>query len=233
VGVKEYTIILNQIGDGDIIFIVDEGQPFMPIRSNADNLFGNETHSLISSDCWKQFFGLVKEYHRASFPSLILVSTDGYRKSYGDTGESENEFLKIGADYLNYIQGEGLYYLNKWLGHFLSNTSDQGSGDDITLGLIVNQDVLDKEIVIKKLLEGNSALDISNEIMLDTEQTQETISKWMISLYEAIKSIDKTVSSKDKVIPLSKLPMDLKHKLDSIYELNDSIKELQAQKKKS
>jgi hypothetical protein len=65
-------------------------------------------------------------------PDMILVATDGYANSF----KTELDFRKIAPDYLNLIEKEGIGSLINQLDLILTETSRQGSGDDITLGLI-------------------------------------------------------------------------------------------------
>jgi hypothetical protein len=76
-------------------------------------------------------------------PEMILVATDGYANSF----KSDLDFRKIAPDYLHLIEKEGIGSLINQLDLILAETSRQGSGDDITLGLIKSfvDDDLDAE----------------------------------------------------------------------------------------
>jgi hypothetical protein len=63
---------------------------------------------------------------------MLLLSTDGYSNSFA----SPDAFLKAGADYLNAIRTEGAEGVRKELPKWLVETSENGSGDDITVGII-------------------------------------------------------------------------------------------------
>ena len=63
---------------------------------------------------------------------MILASTDGYSNSF----VSDSDFLMIGQDYLQMIRTEGIDKAEKELARFLDQTSAEGSGDDVTLGVI-------------------------------------------------------------------------------------------------
>jgi hypothetical protein len=66
-----------------------------------------------------------------------MLATDGYINSY----QNEEGFLKVGTDILKVIREEGPEKVNQELPGWLTETSEKGSGDDITLGLIVRQDL--------------------------------------------------------------------------------------------
>jgi hypothetical protein len=109
-------------------------------------------------------------------PALILVATDGYANSF----PSEEEFVKIGRDYREMIGQNGITYVGQQLEDFLKETSEGGSGDDITLGIIRRVEENDPdyhsirltsvekkgEVMTKKIS------DIDSEINLLTEQQQ-------------------------------------------------------------
>jgi hypothetical protein len=97
-------------------------------------MVGNETASLCLQNAQNLF--------RSSFrslgdrcPDLIAVSTDGYSNSFADSGS----FQKIGPDFLRLIRTHGVEYVHRDLGSWLDRASENGSGDDITLGLMVRQ----------------------------------------------------------------------------------------------
>jgi serine/threonine protein phosphatase PrpC len=134
---KNYFIFF-QLGDGDIL-IVDNNRNIRNMSSN--NYFGSDTKSSIESiihteslcmdNSWLEFKTGIFDFY-ALKPKLILLSTDGYCNSFNN----ESGFLKIGLDYLDFIEECGYSYLSKNLYDILRQTSQKGSGDDITLGLI-------------------------------------------------------------------------------------------------
>jgi hypothetical protein len=65
-------------------------------------------------------------------PSLVLLSTDGYANSF----RSDEDFLKIGQDYLEIIREQGIASLAEELPAILTEATQQGSGDDITLAIL-------------------------------------------------------------------------------------------------
>lgn len=130
-------ILCFQIGDGEII-IVDKDRktvrPFAEPERLTDKpiVFPlDETHSLSMNHSWDHCD--VKMYSIDELqPRLVLASTDGYSNSFSNF----DGFLKIGNDYLDILDDKGSVYLKKRLYQILKNTSDNGSGDDITLGYI-------------------------------------------------------------------------------------------------
>jgi serine/threonine protein phosphatase PrpC len=128
--VEESFILYLQLGDGDILLVSDGGDVERPLPKD-ERLFANETTSLSSQNAWSDF--------RLSFqtlvgppPALILLSTDGYANSF----IGEDAFLKVGKDLLEMIRADGLDKVNENLETWLSEASEAGSGDDITLAII-------------------------------------------------------------------------------------------------
>ena len=134
---KNYFIFF-QLGDGNIL-IVDNNKNVRNLFSNKNSDSGDKsliesivhTESLCMDDSWLEFKTGIFDFH-ALKPKLILLSTDGYCNSFNN----ESGFLKIGRDYLSLLEEYGYSYLSENLYDILRQTSREGSGDDITLGLI-------------------------------------------------------------------------------------------------
>jgi Serine/threonine protein phosphatase len=142
-------IFCLQLGDGDIIIVTKNKQVKFAIKKD-ENLIGNETTSLCSHNSYKQIKTKIKYIKDEEPPVLILLSTDGYYNSF----ISVDDFKKVGVDYLNLIKIYGLDEVKKHMGAWLEDSSKEGSGDDITLGLICSDKIneVEKEISIDKQL---------------------------------------------------------------------------------
>ena len=132
VAVDERFVLYLQLGDGEILTVSDRGTVSKPLAKD-DRLFANETTSLCTANAWSDF--------RVSFqpitneqPALILLTTDGYPNSFRD----EAGFLKVGTDILKMIRAEGLDRVKDNLEGWLSDSTRAGSGDDVTLGILVS-----------------------------------------------------------------------------------------------
>lgn len=127
--VAETFIIYLQIGDGDILVVPEDGDTVRPLPRD-DRLLGNETTSLCMPEAWNEMqIGFQTIWGR--FPALILLCTDGYGNSFVD----EANFLIIGRDLWEIMHNEGLPVVQENLMRWLAQTSENGSGDDITLGI--------------------------------------------------------------------------------------------------
>lgn len=177
---KLFTAYL-QLGDGDILCVDNEGKTTRPILKD-ESLIANETTSLCLKEAGKQFRCqtdiFYPEISPDKKPALILVSTDGLSNSYS----SDEDFQKIGSDYLEIIDSEGIESVATQLENDLNTISTEGSGDDITLGMIVQQSVLgkgetenDEKAIDNKLLSDCHSRKLSplSNSNLDTENLRE------------------------------------------------------------
>jgi hypothetical protein len=129
-------ILYLQMGDGDILTVSETGHVARPIAKDL-NLIANETYSLCLPNAWRLFrFGF--QPLSDPLPALIMLSTDGYSNSY----KTEDDFFKVAKDILEIARTEGETVIRQNLGTWLKETSEKASGDDITLGAILREDVL-------------------------------------------------------------------------------------------
>lgn len=63
---------------------------------------------------------------------MIMLTTDGYSNSFND----ENDFLSVPKEYAELIQKDGIEKVSDSLSAWLAETTTEGSGDDISLGII-------------------------------------------------------------------------------------------------
>jgi len=130
-------IFYLQLGDGDILTVSASGKVTRPLPKD-ERLIANETTSLCMDKAWNEV--------RTGFqviandpPALILAATDGYANAFRD----EASFQQVGTDLLRLLREEGPEFIKDNLENWLNETSDVGSGDDITVGLLYRADALD------------------------------------------------------------------------------------------
>lgn len=125
-----------QLGDGDILIVSEAADVYRPLPPD-ERLFANMTTSLITKnplrDCRTHL-----QMWADPLPAMILLSTDGYVNSF----RSETDFLQVGTDLLGLIRTHGLGEVEANLETWLHESSQSGSGDDITLGIICRTDAL-------------------------------------------------------------------------------------------
>lgn len=119
-----------QIGDGDLLVRTSHGRT-RRILPRDEPFAATETESLCSPQAWRDVRSCVQP-HDGAPPTLILASTDGYANSF----RTDADFLQIAQDYEHLIAAEGFEAVVGTLERHLHETSAQGSGDDITLGVI-------------------------------------------------------------------------------------------------
>ena len=125
----ERFLLLGQLGDGDILLVGQDGAVRAPLPADP-MAFADETPSLCLPEAWQSLRVLVLP--RPSAEALLLLSTDGYSKSYA----RDADFHQIGPDYLELIRTDGVSGLRPHLRGFLEQVTTGGSGDDIALGLL-------------------------------------------------------------------------------------------------
>ena len=130
IAVTEEVIVYIQLGDGDILVVGADGDVSRPLPKD-ERLFANQTTSLCSPEAWKDFHVCVQTLS-PPLPSLILLATDGYANSFRD----ESGFLQVGTDLSTMIRDQGWEFVTGNLETWLKEASRDGSGDDITVGLV-------------------------------------------------------------------------------------------------
>jgi serine/threonine protein phosphatase PrpC len=128
--VADAFVLSLQLGDGEILTVTHRGEVSKPLAKD-DRLFANETTSLCAPDAWRDFRVAFQPSAHAR-PALILLATDGYPNSFRD----ESGFLKVGSDILEIVRTEGLGKVNESLEGWLTDSTNAGSGDDVTLGIL-------------------------------------------------------------------------------------------------
>jgi len=128
-----------QLGDGDILAVSDDCVVEPPITVD-DGMIADETMSLCMPDAIRQF--RVAFHHSGKqLPAMIMASTDGYSNSFASVAD----FHKVGADILAMaVKRQGLpdgVTVRAWL----DAASEQGSGDDVSLGVLCRRDLINAE----------------------------------------------------------------------------------------
>lgn len=134
IAIFEHFIIFVQLGDGDILTLSTRGEVCRPIPRDP-RLMGNVTTSLCSPQAWRDVE--ICFHHLAGEPPvLILAATDGYANAFRD----EANFRVAALDYWIALRPAGAAGITPQLPGWLEEASVQGSGDDISLGLLWRPD---------------------------------------------------------------------------------------------
>lgn len=117
-----------QLGDGDFLALEESGKVSGVFGPDPRHM-GNATTSLCLPNALEEF-----RYHhwRSTVPHLVMGSTDGYGNSF----RAEADFHKALRDYDRLILDHGWEAVSEKLPEWLNETSEKGSGDDISLALL-------------------------------------------------------------------------------------------------
>lgn len=130
-------LLYVQVGDGDIVAVDAAGQAERPPLLVDTQLFGDATTSLCMAEAWR----FVRTYFQPLAdrpPALVLLATDGYANSF----VSDGDFLQAAADIYTLVNQQPIdstRLLRQQMPGWLRATSDQGSGDDISVGILYRQ----------------------------------------------------------------------------------------------
>jgi hypothetical protein len=174
-------ILYLQLGDGDILIANEYGQVSRPLPKD-ERLFANETTSLCRIEAWRDVrFRFQALYGKP--PAIILLATDGYANSYRD----DADFMKIGTDMLSIIKEGGIAPIRDNLESWLKETTDSGSGDDITLGLLYITN-------FAEVFTNNSSSDDQHS----TRESEQTIEEKMSVETGPLSSHNQQISARDE-----------------------------------
>ena len=123
-------ILYLQLGDGDILTVSASGEVERPLPKD-ERLIANQTTSLCSAKAWNEAQVYFQTLAGAP-PALILAATDGYANAYRD----DASFQQVARDYWTLLRDEGVEAVKPYLKDWLNEASQQGSGDDISVGII-------------------------------------------------------------------------------------------------
>lgn len=115
-----------QIGDGDINLVTEKS---VSALVEPEKFLGTETHSLSKPDAWRKAVASVRRRDSEEEACMYMLSTDGFANSY----TSDAEFQKTCRDYFSMIREHGVEIVQANLKKWLTETSELGCGDDITV----------------------------------------------------------------------------------------------------
>ncbi|MBS7704649.1 protein phosphatase 2C domain-containing protein [Chelatococcus asaccharovorans] len=122
--------VFLQVGDGDILSVAPDGAVKRRARGRTD-LPSHLTESMCQADAVDRFRMEFVMRGRRGGDALVMLSSDGYANSFAD----DAAFLKVGLDLKGLLEGRGLDHVADKLAQWLTETSHEGSGDDISLAL--------------------------------------------------------------------------------------------------
>jgi hypothetical protein len=123
--------VLLQLGDGDLVHCRRGSPPSRPLGLGG---IGIETSSLATLDsAARDFVVRTLPAPTDANPELLLLATDGYANSFAE----DAGFLAVASDLWDLIERNGLDWVAEQLPAWLRTASANGSGDDISVALLV------------------------------------------------------------------------------------------------
>ena len=120
-----------QVGDGDIVLLTDGNSCHI---INPEKMLGVETYSLSHENVREKAIAVVEQRPCVHTPHAFMISTDGFANSY----PSEEAFLQACCEYYAAINEYGANTVWGLLNSWLDETSESGSGDDISVLIACN-----------------------------------------------------------------------------------------------
>ncbi len=120
-------ILLLQIGDGDILLVEDGGKVHR--FGEISDSIGDATDSLCEPNAESKVRWSLLSVNNPK--PLVLLCTDGYSKSFA----SREDFYTAGRDWMHLVRKFEPEAILEKLDEWLDETSEQGSGDDVTLAV--------------------------------------------------------------------------------------------------
>ena len=126
VAVDDGKLLGVQIGDGDLLV---HDHATQRLFERDPRFVMNGTTSLCQPDAREE----LRATRRDAPPgTLVIAATDGYANSF----VSDRDFVQIGDDYAAMIRQDGFAGVLGRLPEILAETTRDGSGDDITVGIL-------------------------------------------------------------------------------------------------
>ncbi len=122
-------VLLGQLGDGDVLVVGGDRRAVRPLPLDA-RLIAHVTTSLSDDDPISSARTMVLAPGDCH---LVLLSTDGYANSFA----TDDAFLQVGCDVLRTVEEQGVDSVRSSLPGWLAETTEHGSGDDISVAIAV------------------------------------------------------------------------------------------------
>lgn len=154
--ITSYCWFSLQIGDGICTAIFDDGVYLNLMPSDDEGCVGNRSTSICSSDAIRSF----RHYYGTVLPVAVFVTSDGMEESFDNKGLNKC-YYTISC----WVNAENSDSVNTHLENLLPQISSGGSGDDVSLSIIINPSY--PAMPPKQTLE-----EVNHKIKLYTEHTE-------------------------------------------------------------
>lgn len=186
-----------QIGDGKCVLIDENGQFLEPIPWDDDCQL-NVTTSICDDDAIDEF----RFYISDKMPTAVFIGSDGIDDSYAN----EEELYALYRSILKIFIEHGDEVGKSEIREYLPVLTKRGSGDDVSMGLIINQ---------KRAKSISSVFEMQIEVFKLTEELQDKKRKKDIVTEKALRLSSRIKKWKDIV----EMPSE------EVVQVNDLIEE--------
>lgn len=190
-----------QIGDGKCVLIDENGQFLEPIPWDDDCQL-NVTTSICDDDAIDEF----RFYISDKMPTAVFIGSDGIDDSYAN----EEELYALYRSILKIFIEHGDEVGKSEIREYLPVLTKRGSGDDVSMGLIINQ---------KRAKSISSVFEMQIEVFKLTEELQDKKRKKDIVTEKALRLSSRIKKRKDIV------EMPSEEQREEVVQVNDLIEE--------
>lgn len=190
-----------QIGDGKCVLIDENGQFLEPIPWDDDCQL-NVTTSICDDDAIDEF----RFYISDKIPTAVFVGSDGIDDSYANDEELYALYRSILKIFIEHGDEVGKSEIRE----YLPVLTKRGSGDDVSMGLIINQ---------KRAKSISSVFEMQIEVFKLTEELQDKKHKKDIVTEKALRLSSRIKKWKDIV----EIPSE--EQREEVVQVNDLIEE--------
>lgn len=190
-----------QIGDGKCVLIDENGQFLEPIPWDDDCQL-NVTTSICDDNAIDEF----RFYISDKMPTAVFIGSDGIDDSYAN----EEELYALYRSILKIFIEHGDEVGKSEIREYLPVLTKRGSGDDVSMGLIINQ---------KRVKSISSVFEMQIEVFKLTEELQDKKRKKDIVTEKALRLSSRIKKWKDIV------EMPSEEQREEVVQVNDLIEE--------
>lgn len=190
-----------QIGDGKCVLIDENGKFLEPIPWDDDCQL-NVTTSICDDDAIDKF----RFYISDKMPTAVFIGSDGIDDSYAN----EEELYALYRSILKIFIEHGDEVGKSEIREYLPVLTKRGSGDDVSMGLIINQ---------KRAKSISSVFEMQIEVFKLTEELQDKKRKKDIVTEKALKLSSRIKKWRDIV----EIPSE--EQREEVVQVNDLIEE--------
>lgn len=190
-----------QIGDGKCVLIDENGQFLEPIPWDDDCQL-NVTTSICDDDAIDEF----RFYISDKMPTAVFIGSDGIDDSYAN----EEELYALYRSILKIFIEHGDEVGKSEIREYLPVLTKRGSGDDVSMGLIINQ---------KRAKSISSVFEMQIEVFKLTEELQDKKRKKDIVTEKALRLRSRIKKWRDIV----EIPSE--EQKEEVVQVNDLIEE--------